>query len=779
MDGPNNTPTKTHGAWLGIDLGTTNCTAAIWDLNQSRPKVLRLGHGNLARPVSSGKGGKIVPSAVAFYDGGDCIAGSDGVSFGENGASLGGMSTLVGYRALQAGSNEFNDRNKAVDGATITSFKRVVGMTVRQAKELQVSDPGFWNSLPFQSVIVEDGLDEQTHEGAHNDVKKDQRSNSHQVFDVLGEYEIKTQSSLSSTSTSSATRNNIQEGVAIRVQPLSYNPLARNVEQLSTLHQNTSSPEHLITPLDLTTILLHSIRNAANSHLVKNKSKIRPPGMARLPPDDTSRQECTVENCIIGVPAHYSHNQRSAIQTAAKLAGFHGYVGVMTESTAAAMAYGLFVSPNIGSSEEEEEEEEKRILVFDMGGGTTDVTIAIMDADSSSKTDGLVNHDDDGDVRFRVVATAGNRCLGGDDVDELVARHLWKKMNQTLATNAGGSNGHEWEASKNREFIRKCRTAKEQLCGNDDEDEVGLHETHFTFGGVRIDVTRKEFDQAIQPLVVRAETVIDDALAQIQSSDYDTPIHEVVLVGGSSHIPTIRDMLRRKFPPPIPPELCTSISAETAVAQGLAIQSALISGEVPLWELRNAMMLDALPHSIGVWVDSRNPSDGNGAPVAKGDILHAVESGGNVKGHYVEILQKDSPLPAKGSATFTLANMDQFGVTIVAVEQIGVNTFQCMGVFTFLLHRLDIQKLAQVSPARQVEVGMVLETNGQFMVSIFDENDPEHRNRKRQFLRQKGIADDEQEYLKDEVGYSGTESSLFILFAIVFCSLCCNADCFQ
>ncbi|KAL7486414.1 hypothetical protein ACHAW6_012008 [Cyclotella cf. meneghiniana] len=771
MDVPSSTPTKSRGAWIGIDLGTTNCTAAIWDLNQSKPKVLRLGHRNLALPVPSGKGGKIVPSAVAFYESGDSISRSNGVSLGEDGAFLRGMSTLVGYEALLSASKQKYGGNSALDQATITSFKRVVGMTCRQAKELQDSDPEFWNSLPFQSVILEDEheeFSEQKHPYSSTEITKDQRYHSDQVFDVLGDSGMdshtKPQTSLSSTAASSPTRNSMQEGVAIRVKPLSYNPLAPNDKKLSKLQQSTSSSEHLITPLQLTTIILHSIRNAANSHLAKNRFKIRPPGMTQPYPNrnaDAKRtQECTIENCIVGVPAHYSHSQRSAIQTAAKLAGFHGYIGVMTESTAAAMAYGLFVSPGVGSSEEE-----KRILVFDMGGGTTDVTIAIMEADFTSKKEGLVKDDD---VRFRVVATAGDRCLGGDNVDELLARHLWKKMCQTLSSKAASSNADEWEASKNQEFIRKCRIAKEQLCGSDEDDKVGRHETHFTFGGVRIDVTREEFDRAIQPLIARAETVIDDALAQMKNADYDTSIHEVVLVGGSSHIPIIRDMLRRKFPPPIPPELCTSISAETAVAQGLAIQSALISGEVPLWELRNAMMLDALPHSIGVWVDSRNPSDGNGAPFVKGDILHTAASVSKVEGHYVEILQKDCPLPAKGSATFTLANMDQFGVTVVAVEQIGVDTFQCMGVFTFLLHRIDVQNLARTSTVRQVEVGMVLETNGQFMVSIFDENDPEHRKRKRQFLRQKGMGDEDEEYIENELRFSGTESSLFILFAIVF-----------
>jgi hypothetical protein len=117
-----------------------------------------------------------------------------------------------------------------------------------------------------------------------------------------------------------------QEGVAISIKPLPYNPLSTvNKEQSSTNYQ--SSKERLVTPLQVTTLLLTSIRHAANAHLIKSKSKICAPG--------TQTATCiNCQNCIIGVPAHYSHSQRSAIQSAAKNAGFKGYVGVMTESTA-------------------------------------------------------------------------------------------------------------------------------------------------------------------------------------------------------------------------------------------------------------------------------------------------------------------------------------------------------------------------------------------------------------------------------------------------------------
>ena len=468
----------------------------------------------------------------------------------------------------------------------------------------------------------------------------------------------------------------------------------------------------------------------------------------------------------------------------------------MTESTAAAMAYGLFVSRNVsppalttdGTSKDGDTTNTggKNILVFDMGGGTTDVTIASIDFAKTTEK-----------VQFRVVATAGDRCLGGDNVDELLARHLWKLHAPSSSTSSG--EGTIWKASEHQEFTNQCRRAKADLCGNDNDDDgssdvVGMDQTQVTLHGKTIRITRQEFDSAIQPLIDRAAHVIDDALSALEQSHHhdhssSCSIHEVVLVGGSTHIPTIRSMLRQKFPPPIPPELCTSISAETAVAQGLAIQAALVSGVVPLWELRNAMMLDVLLHSIGVWISDNGRDDvGNhGTPFTKGQIIqpNSNSNGKQEKGHYVPILHKDAPLPAMGSATFTLAAANQFGITVIAAEHIGPgDVYQCMGVFDFLLHRPDKEDNSNDDQgARQVEVGMTLEISGKFIVSVFDKTDPEHREKRRRYLKEKALRDGKDDTLLEEEivekfyeeeeersACSGTEIGL-VLFCVVLFAL--------
>lgn len=794
---------KNKGGWIGIDLGTSNCTAAVWDLSRSRCKVLRLGHENLARPppaaAAGGKGGKIVPSALLFYNSNHAAAASDNneESPSQNRrstiSSLDGVSSLVGYAAIRhqtsAAANENGTNNDASKrpsdkesikigstsaGTLVTSFKRVVGMTSRQANELKSSDPEFWNSLPFEAVIMDETGTEKNGDGNTAADSKGQprgdtvgdRYSDDSFLDVLGD----TTTTVESKSSNPLHRHTgIKEGVAIRIkQPLN--------------SRNPSSKNHLVTPLEVSTILLRSIRDAASEYLTNNKkSQIQAPGF--LHQDNTPSQE--VLNCIIGVPAHYSHAQRSAIQNAAKNAGFTGHVGVMIESTAAAMAYGLFVSPNKNATGDADTSKvdgdtssgQKNILVFDMGGGTTDVTIANIDF-------GKTGNDQTDNVAFRVVATAGDRCLGGDNVDEVLARHVWKQraglevpMSSSTATTLQAEGLMDWKASEHQELIGECRRAKEDLCGNDGDDEVigGMAESNIALGETTITITRQEFDLAIQQLIDRAEHVVDDALSLLG----DSVIHEVVLVGGSTHIPTVRSMLRNKFPPPIPPELCTSISAETAVAQGLATQAALISGIVPLWELRNAMMLDVLPHSIGVWVggsmDNGNPdgkdNGGNRVSFSKGQIIHPDNSGRD-QGHCVSILEKDAPLPAMGSAAFTLAATSQSGVTVVAVERIGPgDIYQCMGVFDFLLRRTDKEDRT-ADKSRQVQIGMTLETSGKFIVSVFDESDPEHREKRRRYLKEKGdeIPDEYSEHFKESKekrACSGTEIGL-TLFCLIF-----------
>jgi molecular chaperone DnaK (HSP70) len=197
-------------------------------------------------------------------------------------------------------------------------------------------------------------------------------------------------------------------------------------------------------------------------------------------------------------------------------------------------------------------------------------------------------------------------------------------------------------------------------------------------------------------------------------------------------------------------ELCTSVNAESAVAQGAAIQAALRSGLVPKHELRSALMLDALPHSIGVQMD-------NDA--------------------FLPILDKDAQLPAMGYATFALADVHQPGVTVVAVEDVGEELpLERIGEFTFLLRRLSEEELSKLNGTRTVNIGTTMETSGEFVVSVFDSNDPEHLEKKRRYQQHKagGVelgyhdgADKGSKMTRDEMIMVAGSVLLFLVYILV------------
>ena len=446
----------------------------------------------------------------------------------------------------------------------------------------------------------------------------------------------------------------------------------------------------LVSPLQVTAIILKSIREAAQLYLDTDgrKKHLDVPGNGRV---------C---NCVVGVPAHFGHGHRHLMEEACKLAGFQR-IYTITESTAASMAYGLFVAGK----------RQKSILVFDMGGGTTDLTICQMKADST----------------VCVVVAEGDSRLGGDDMDEALLQLVLKKHEKKT-----GKQHQEISMQERRYSLRACRKGKEELCGNDDGNAPAESCT-ILINKEPIEVSWQEFSDAMDPLIQRAQNLVRGALDRYDKAN--TSIDEVVLVGGATRVPEVRSMLREIFPHV---ELCTSINADSAVAQGAAIQAALRSGLVPPHELRSALMLDALPHSIGVQLDD---------------------------GTFLAILEKDSPLPCMGYASFTLADVHQPGVRVVAVENVGDDLpLEQIGEFTFLLRRLSEEQLAQLGNKRSVDIGMTMETDGKFIVSIFDPNDPEHLKKKRRYQKAKaaetGMVLDYHEEAADEVGVTWTREEV-------------------
>ena len=459
-------------------------------------------------------------------------------------------------------------------------------------------------------------------------------------------------------------------------------------------NNNTNNDIILVTPVECAAMLLHSIRIAADAYLhkfTKKKYLDIPGGSGR------------VQHVVIGIPAHFSVAQQKLVEQAAKMAGF-ATASTLMESTAAAMAYGLSFTNNNHNHTDDGSTTQQTIMVVDMGGGTTDVTIATRSEEA-----------------YQVVVTEGDARLGGDDMDQAILEFVLEKQ----ATSEPQGQPLTLSISQRRHLLSSCKAAKEALCDPETKSDDSRVITYLQDNNnkTQVTMTQDDLEQILAPWIARAKTLVQTALDRLLLPNNNTnnnntvSVTEVVLVGGTTRVPAIRNMLQTLFPTI---ELCTSLHPMASVAQGLAIHAALKSKLVPKHESQSALMLDSTPHAIG------------------------VDVGGGV---FCEVIPRNTRLPAMGSATFTLATKTQPGVSIAAVERIDENntnnnnnnnnasqttvTLEKLGDFTFLLRRLPPNELETLpDDIRTIQVGMQVDPDGKFIVSIFDEKDPEQVRKK-------------------------------------------------
>ena len=447
-------------------------------------------------------------------------------------------------------------------------------------------------------------------------------------------------------------------------------------------NQHSTSDSFKLKWVDAVALVIHQLRIEADAYIELQASKkhLQTPGQGLC------------RNVVLGVPARYTTAQRHGMIQAAKQAGFTGHISTVTESTAAAMAYGLFVGKRVVPStisNDSRENDTTRILVFDMGGGTTDITVAVLHPPNRRDSPDPNTKHDDPSQRFQVETTRGDGQLGGDDMDEAILHYLLKQHHIKLSDD---------NPVHQRQFLRACQQAKEALT----EDE----QTEIQWQGSRIPLTRPEFDHCIAPLLQRARTVLHQALSST------APIHEVVLIGGATRVPAVRAMLRETFPHIA--ELSTAVHPVSAVAQGCAIQAAWLSHQIPQHALESALMLDTTPYALGVLRSLTSLIRGIPQQIIPFYPEQHV---------FLELIPRDSPLPAMGAMPFALSDPQQAGVTVLAVEYVPEEAlFVVLNEFSFLLRRLKNERQER----RQVEVGMRLTEQGQVMVSVFDANDPDH-----------------------------------------------------
>lgn len=259
--------------------------------------------------------------------------------------------------------------------------------------------------------------------------------------------------------------------------------------------------------------------------------------------------EQSVSRAVITVPAYFNDAQRNATKQAGELAGLT-VERIVSEPTAAALAYGL-----------DKLDERKKIAVYDLGGGTFDISILEM-------REGV----------FQVLSTAGDTQLGGDDMDRALVE---------LVIQSAGLSSLVLDAAKTATLSVAAEEAKKRL-STEDSTRIELP----FFDGVNslsVEITRADFEKRIRPLVDRTRVHCLRALADAQVKPAD--LDEVILVGGSTRVPLVREVVAEIFGR----EPNTSQNPDEAVGLGAVIQAGILSGS-----LKNVLLLDVTPLSLGI-----------------------------------------------------------------------------------------------------------------------------------------------------------------------------------
>jgi len=263
-----------------------------------------------------------------------------------------------------------------------------------------------------------------------------------------------------------------------------------------------------------------------------------------------------VKNAVITVPAYFSDVQRNATKDAGRIAGLN-VLRIINEPTAAAIAYGL------------DSAEAGKVLIFDLGAGTFDVSVLAIE-------DGI----------FEVLSTAGDSHLGGKDFDDNLVQHFLEKFKSKYKKDAGAN------ATALRRLRIACERAKRVL-SNINDAFIDI-ESFYEGMGFSSHITRREFEEMNAALFNKTMELVKKALA-LAGLERDK-VDEIVLIGGSTHIPKIQLLLKQLFKGK---KLNTHVNPDEAVAYGATVQAALLDGTIS-GSAEEVTVLDVLSKPIGI-----------------------------------------------------------------------------------------------------------------------------------------------------------------------------------
>ena len=317
------------------------------------------------------------------------------------------------------------------------------------------------------------------------------------------------------------------------------NQAVTNKDTVSSIkrHMGTGHKEHVndkdYTPEEISAMVLQNLKKTAEAYLGE-----------------------TVTSAVITVPAYFNDAQRQATKDAGKIAGLE-VERIINEPTAAALAFGL-----------DKLEQEQKVLVYDLGGGTFDVSIL-----------------DLADGTFEVLATAGDNLLGGDDFDKAVMDYMVATFKQEQGI----------DLSNDKMAMQRVKEAAEKA----KKDLSGMMQTQISLpfismnanGPVHFEMTltRAKFDELTRNLVARTEGPVRQALSDANMSP--SQIDQVLLVGGSTRIPAVQESVKRL----LGKEPNKSVNPDEVVSMGAAIQGGVIAGDV-----KDIVLLDVTPLSLGI-----------------------------------------------------------------------------------------------------------------------------------------------------------------------------------